>query len=226
MYFERKKIIFTDMQQVTGDRERDALIASMRVVEEREGERRGWDLPPRLYTMHLHHIDSGTMELRPVPQTLWRSVPPMLWGRVESNAVDELLTTALKLRIPPDRNAAPLAFADSPDGIAAIGLLHEGWAATPELLETMSDDMAKRLDAGERVIHQLPGRMEVRFFNAVDINGCGYVLPRVRGNRLADPELYEREDMWPEPGQDGPGRLITALYCLAYAARVSGWPWR
>nr|MDT0660834.1 hypothetical protein [Micromonospora sp. DSM 115978] len=58
-YVERVKILFGPWEQITGDRERDAMIGALRAVEVREGERRGWDRPPRLWTLHLADIRCG-----------------------------------------------------------------------------------------------------------------------------------------------------------------------
>jgi hypothetical protein len=214
-YFQQKKIFVKDWREFTGDSERDGLLNAMRAVEAREGERRGWDQPPRLYTVHLHDIDSGTVALREVPRVLWRRPGT-------DNPADDLKILAA-LQPPPQRDAARMAFADAPDGISAVALMFEGWASP---VDEIPDDLKARQAAGERVIHLMPQRQEVRSVHAVDINGYGYLLTRIRGEQIDDkPVLWEPQEMWAD-ADAGPGLLVRAMYCLAAAARTHGWPWK
>lgn len=213
-YVERKKIVVRDWRTFTGEPERDGLINAMRAIEAREGERLGWDKPARLYTVHLHDIDSGAVELRPIPGVVWRC------GR--DNPADDLMTLAYRLP-PPPRDLPSMRFADAPDGIAAVAFMTEGWGAN---LDELSAEQLARNAAGQRVIHEMATRVEIRAITAVDINGYGYHVMRFRGQELRDePTLFEPEQMWADGG-DGPGQLVRTLYCLAVAARVHGWPWR
>jgi hypothetical protein len=83
---------------------------------------------------------------------------------------------------------AALAYADAPDGIAAMAFMSEGWTVPPEHV-TDADRTAR--DAGRRSFAANPHRIEVH-----------------------------------APPRQGPGRVMRSLFCMAYAARTSGWPSR
>lgn len=210
-YIERKKVLLGDWEDVTGDRERDGLICALRAVERREGERRGWDQPARLWTLHLADIDSGAVEIRPVPGRAWR--------HGAANPVEDLVMTAGRLRVPP-ADLAALRFADAPGGIAAVALMTEGWTVAPE---HVTEAEAALRAAGQRTHAANPHRIEVREVVAVDINGHGYVLTRLRGRDPEPVQLIDPATMHAPP-QQGPGRVPRSLFCLAHAARTTGWP--
>ena len=210
-YIEKKKVLLGSWEDVTGDRERDALICALRAVERREGERLGWDKPARLWTLHLADIDSDAVEIRPVPRPAWR--------RGGGNPVDDLVMTAGGMRVPPT-DLARLAYADAPDGIAAVASMTEGWTVPPEHV-TEAEHAAR--DAGQRTHATNPHRIEVRTVTAVDINGHGYVLTRLRDRDPEPVQLIEPAVMHAPPNQ-GPGRQVRSLFCCAYAARTASWP--
>ena len=210
-YIERKRVLLGEWADVTGDGERDGLICALGAVERREGERRGWDQPPRLWTLHLAHIDSGAVEIRPVPGRAWR--------QGTRNPVEDLVMTAGQLAIPPI-DLQPLRFADAPDGIAAVALMSEGWTVAPEHVT----DAERRLRAaGHRTNATNPHRVEFRTVAAVDINGHGYVLTRLRGHDPEPVQLIDPATMHAPPPA-GPGRVPCSLFGLAHAARTTGWP--
>lgn len=211
-YLHGKKVLFGDWQDVTGVPERDALICAMGAIEQREGERRGWDKGPRAFTMHLANMDSRTVEMRELPRRAW--------AHGLTNPADEIERTAAGLAQPPDVRP-DMAFADAPDGIAAVAFMVEGWGV-PQDLDRAEDQVARA--AGKRTLHTNPDRWEVRTVNAVDINGWGYVLMRVRGQGLAPVTLIDRELMLAPPNA-GPGKVARSLFRMAWAARTQGWPY-
>jgi hypothetical protein len=210
-YIEKKTVLLGEWEDVTGDRERDGLICAMRAVERREGERLGWDKPARLWTLHLADIDSGAVEIRPVPARAWR--------QGAGNPVDDLVMTARRMPVPP-ADLAALAFADARDGIAAAALMSEGWTVPPELVS--AEEEAARA-AGQRTHAASEHRIEIRTVTAVDINGHGYVLSRLRGREPEKMQLIEPAVMHAPPNE-GPGRMIRSLFSLAFSARTAGWP--
>jgi hypothetical protein len=211
-YIERKRIILGRWEDVTGNRERDGLICALRSIEAREGERLGWDQPARVWTLHLADLDTNAVEVRPVSSRAWRT------GL--DNPADDLRTTALSLPAP-DRDLPALAYADARDGIAAVVAMNEGWMVAEE--DLTDEDRAAQL-RGVRSLVNNRKRVEVRTVTAVDINGYGYGLTRMRGKPLEDTvRLVDRDDMWATSGV-GPGNLVRSLYCLATAARLGTWP--
>ncbi|MCU1671057.1 MAG: hypothetical protein JWP40_3984 [Blastococcus sp.] len=166
--WDRAKVVFAPPVSDTGDRDRDALLAALAAVEVREGERRGWDKHPRLMTLHLADIDSCAIGVRIVPTHIWRSG--------QRNPADDLMLRADK--IPAPRTDPFRAFADSPDGFCGMAFMSEGWSVHPD---QYTPDQLARANAGERVNHTHPDRVECRFVTAVDINGRVYHVFRVRG---------------------------------------------
>jgi hypothetical protein len=211
-YLHGKKLLFGDWQDVTGVPERDALICAMGAIEQREGERRGWDKPPRAFTMHLANMDSRTVEMRELPRRAW--------AHGLNNPADEIERTAAGLPQPPAVRP-DMSFADAPDGIAAVAFMVEGWGV-PQNLERLEDQVARA--AGRRNLHTNPDRWEIRTVNAVDINGWGYVLMRIRGQGLTPVTLVDRELML-APANAGPGKVARSLFRMAWAARTQGWPY-
>jgi hypothetical protein len=212
-YIERKKVLLGEWADVTGDRERDGLICALRAVERREGERRGWDQPARLWTLHLADIDSDAVEIRPVPGRAWR--------QGAANPVEDLVLTAGRMAVPP-ADLARLAYADAPDGIAAVAVMTEAWTVPPEHV-TDAEQAARA--AGQRTHAANPHRIEVRTVVAVDINGHGYVQTRLRDRQPEPVQLIDPATMH-APRDAGPGRVPRSLFCMAWAARTTGWPAR
>lgn len=212
MYLDPKKIIPGPWRDVTGDKERDALICAMTALEEREGERLGWKKRPTLWLMWLPASGGN--------QVLAGRLTPMVWHTGTRNPVDDLVTTAYR-QPPPQRDTPRMSFADSPDGLAAVAFMTEAWGAP---LDTLTDEQRAANAAGKRIMHQAEQRQEMRTITAVDINGYGYGMARISGQPLApDVTLSEPADIW-LPGGHGAGRLPRALFCLARAALVHGWP--
>jgi hypothetical protein len=204
-YVEKKRVLLGEWEDVTGDRERDGLICAVRAIERREGERRGWDQPARLWTLHLADIDSDAVEIRPVPGQAWR--------RGRGNPVDDLLTVAVTLPEPPAELPA-VRFADCGDGLAAVAFMYEAWAAPDE---SLTAEQRRRAEAGERVRAESPDRVEMRGVVVVDVNGQRYSLERLR----------DREPRLRVEGADESefrGRLFQALQRIVYAARRGTWP--
>jgi hypothetical protein len=205
MAAERKKILLGTWEDVTGDRERDALICAIRAVEAREGERRGWDQKPRLMALLLPEVDSEAVHIDVVPTRLWAG------GR---NPVDGLISAATRVPVaPPDRSGGPIAFADSPGGFAGLAFMTEGWTAPPEA--TSAEEEARRA-AGERTFAERPDRIEVRMVTCIDINGHLYQLNRIRDGK---PEL----DVTDNAPLSGVGRLVQALQRLTVAVHTGAW---
>ncbi|MFF8610885.1 hypothetical protein ACF06X_33805 [Streptomyces sp. NPDC015346] len=204
MRWERRKVLFHDPVNLTGDSERDALACALQAIEAREGERRGWDQPPRLWTLHLADIDTGAVELR--------VVPPREWAGTARNPADSLSSWALSF--PEPGPVAPLRFADSGDGFAGVAFMTEGYTAPDDAPED-PEEMARRA-AGERTFLTRPDRVEVRMITAVDINGHSYMLRRLRGRQ---PEIVATGDHEGAAG-DSRGRVPHALSRIAHAGRT------
>jgi hypothetical protein len=80
--YGRRQVLYGQWEKITGDAERDALIRALRAIEQREGERRGWDRPARLWSLYLADIDASAVELQEVPPRRWMTGagnPPMTW---------------------------------------------------------------------------------------------------------------------------------------------------
>ena len=210
-YIEKKTVLFGEWDDVTGDHERDGLICAIRAVERREGERLGWDKPARLWTLHLADIDLRAVEIRPVPTRVWR--------QGATNPVEDLVMTARQLNAPP-ADLPALAYADAPGGIAAAAFMTEGWTVPPELV-TAQEHTARA--GGQRTHAASAHRVEVRTVTAVDINGHGSILTRVRGREPEKIQLIDPATMHAPPSE-GPGRLVRSLVSLADAARATGGP--
>lgn len=211
MTYERRKIIRGKTTAVTGDRDRDNLISALCALESREGERKGWDRPPGVFTAHLPDPDVDVVELRVIPHRVWSYGLP--------SPVDDLVRSALATPEPhPD--ARQLAYQDSPDGVSAVVFLSEGWMVAED---SLTPEQRAMRATGRRILHELPQRIETRSAVAVDINGYGYDVLRCRGEGQRPPRLIDRAEMW-KPPNAGPGILPRALHRLAYAARLGVWP--
>jgi hypothetical protein len=199
---ERKTIrIIADPLQVTGDPDRDALISALSAIEENLGEDRGWDQHPVLMVLQLPAAGEPTVHAVLVPEPVWRAesgFPP-----------DQLAAFALRYKVPAAGERGPVAFADSPGGLAAVAMMDEGYGLEQP---TAAELAAAR--AGERTFHQSPQRVELRYLRAVDINGLGYAVTRERGRP-------SRAAVDSEP----PTRTLRALSRLARAAYAGSFPY-
>lgn len=209
MAYDSKKVILGEWQDVTGDTDRDALICAMLAVERREGERLGWDKPPRLWTFHLHDMNTRAVEIRKVPSRAWL--------RGKDNPVDDLTATATSMPRPPSELPL-LRWSDVGDGLAAVAFMYEAWAAP---MNSFTPEQMQQMEAGERLSEYSDQRREMRGVVAVDINNRAYILNRNRGE---EPTLMtegldtEHSEMFQR------GRAPQALRRIAYAARAGTWP--
>ncbi len=204
VYALGKKILLGNYEPVTGDPQRDTLICALRAIEQREGERRGWDQQPQLWTLHLPDLTSDAVEVRPIPVRAWQ--------RGCTNPADDVAMTAAAIGRPP-RDIPVVSFTDTPDQVAGVAMMVESWGVFEELMT--DKDRAARA-AGQRNLHTNPHRLELRNMVMADINGYGCTLNRVRGRDPEPPLLFTREEMQSPPGQ-GPGPVVRALFSLAWA---------
>lgn len=245
--FERKQIrLPKDREVFTGDPEMDLMVGALRALEHREGERRGWDQHAHLYLTYM--LNDDAMEVRIVPEKRWVHFD-------EGNPVDAVMRQAgaasylalTEQEITPA--GKPLLFADSPDGLAGVALMVESWAAS---MSDLTEEQERRMSWGERIIKDVPTRREIRQIFAADLNGNGYSVMRIRGEKdvnvsvqtvtgkliaaadaantkkiiLGDkdePEQLEGHDANKDGMQFG-GRLVRAMIGLAAAARLGTWP--
>ncbi|RCG21941.1 hypothetical protein DQ384_36390 [Sphaerisporangium album] len=168
-WWDRSRVLISQVRSVTGDLERDTLLAALVAIEHRMGHRRGWDQPARLWTLHLADVDSGAIEARTMPPRTWQS------GH-HRNPADALMAHAARLPDPP-AGAPMVRFADSPDGLAGVAFMAEGFSVPPALLTA---EQRTRAADGERVALDHPERTEIRTLTAVDINGRVYHVQRFR----------------------------------------------
>ncbi|WP_250305249.1 hypothetical protein [Streptomyces sp. A 4/2] len=152
------------------DKMADVMATALAAIEQREGERRGWGKPARLFTVHLADLDSRSIELR--------VVPARLWGAQVRNPADAIAHTARRLpAVPPA--VKHRAYADAP--MAGIAAMFEGWGRPADREPTEHE---KRSNAqGWRVNHLAPDRIEARLVYAVDINQEEFYVRRRRGHR-------------------------------------------
>ncbi|WP_331733551.1 hypothetical protein OG948_59835 (plasmid) [Embleya sp. NBC_00888] len=202
---ERRKVLFTSIEALTGDGERDALAAALLTAETREGERLGWDRQPTLWALHLPAMDIGVIELRVVPSRRWR-------GSEDRNPADVLAGWGLRQPVP--ESAPARRVADAPDGFAGIAFMYEAWSVPDAALD---EAMEQSRAAGERLFHERDDRIEVRQIVAVDINGNGYLVVRRRG---AGPVLKVTDALEPHHRIELSGDLIDPLHRLVDAVRV------
>ncbi|MFF2082035.1 hypothetical protein ACFVXG_45590 [Kitasatospora sp. NPDC058162] len=205
--FEKRRVLFGEPVQITASPERNALVTALKAIEAREGERKGWDQPPRLFSLHLADIDSGAVELR--------VIPPRVWTRGRRNPADDLLAWAQQ--VPETGPVDYLAFADSPDGFAGLAFMVEAWAAP---MDTVTPEEAARRAAGERTFLDAgrEGRREARMVMAVDVNGHAYTLQRLRGD--AEPRVGTTGADPDHLIEESRGRAPYALGRLVHAVRT------
>ncbi len=211
VYALGKKILLGNYEPVTGDPQRDALICALRSVEQREGERRGWDQHPQLWTLHLPDLTSEAVEVRPVPTRAWR--------RGCANPADDVAMTAAAIGRPP-LDLPVVSFTDTMDHVAGVVMMVESWGVPPEQM-TNQDKAAAAV--GRRNLHSNPNRLELRSMVMADVNGYGCTITRLRGRDPEPPLLFTREQMQ-APVWQGPGKVARSMLSLAWAARTRGWP--
>jgi hypothetical protein len=211
VYALKKEILLEPVEHITGDRQRDALICALRAVERREGERRGWDQHPQMWTLHLPNPASETVEVRPVPAEVWKNGC--------ANPADDVAVAAKRIGRPP-LQPVPTSFADTPEHVAGVVMMVESWGVPQDLL---TEENKKAAAAGTRSIHTNAHRMELRSMVMADVNGHGYILTRVRGSEPEPPLLFTPKQMQ-APSGEGPGKVGRAMLSLAWAARERGWP--
>ncbi|WP_030230452.1 hypothetical protein [Streptomyces sp. NRRL S-350] len=152
------------------DKMADAMATALAAIEQREGERRGWDKPARLFTVHLADLDARSIELR--------IVPARLWGAQVRNPADAIGHTAQRLPAVPTA-VEHRSYADAP--VAGIAAMFEGWGRPADREPT---EYEQRSNAqGRRVNHLAPDRIESRLVYAVDINQVEFYVRRCRGQQ-------------------------------------------
>ncbi|MFE9424306.1 hypothetical protein ACFYNO_15210 [Kitasatospora sp. NPDC006697] len=181
----------------------DAMATALHAIEAREGERRGWDRPARLFTVHLESIDSRSIELRMVPTRSWN-------GR-DINPADALVNIARNLPHPPT-GLRRRDYADSP--VAGAALMFEGWARPNNRALTEYEQRAAEL--GLRVNHLAPDRVETRCVYGVDINQQQFHVFRARGE---EPQVYSSSEPDSDASAAGSGRIPHALNRIVHALR-------
>lgn len=180
----------------------DAMATALHAIEAREGERRGWDRPARLFTVHLESVNSRSIELRMVPTRSWN-------GR-DINPADALINIARNLPHPP-ADLRRREYADSP--VAGAALMFEGWSRPNDRELTEYEQRAAKL--GLRVNHLAPDRIETRCIYGVDINQQQFHVFRPRGE---DAQVYSNSE--PDGGSTkGSGLIPHALNRIVHALR-------
>ncbi|MGY3677375.1 hypothetical protein [Streptomyces sp. TE33382] len=181
----------------------DAMATALHAIEAREGERRGWDRPARLFTVHLESLDSRSIELRMVPTRSWN-------GR-DINPADALINVARNLPHPP-ADLRRREYADSP--VAGAALMFEGWARPNNREPTEYEQRAAEL--GMRVNHLAPDRVETRCVYGVDINQQQFHVFRTRGGEA---RVHSSSEADADGSTKGSGRIPDALNRIVHALR-------
>ncbi|GAA2969823.1 hypothetical protein GCM10010519_01250 [Streptomyces lactacystinicus] len=181
----------------------DAMATALHAIEAREGERRGWDRPARLFTVHLEGVDSRSIELRMVPTRSWN-------GR-DINPADALTSVARNLPHPP-ADLRRREYADSP--VAGAALMFEGWGRPNDRALTEYEQRAAEL--GLRVNHLAPDRIETRCVYGVDINQQQFHVFRTRGEEA---RVYSSSGPDSDASAAGSGRIPHALNRIVHALR-------
>ncbi|WP_143658434.1 hypothetical protein [Embleya scabrispora] len=152
----------------------EALKKALFSIEKRQGERRGWDQPPRLFTVHLADRRSRSIELRVVPRRLWVSWRNVAGRQEEANPADSLKLLASRCEdVPPAVTRLPYLAAP----LVAVAYMSEGWGVLRPPTSVEQEAMA----LGLRTLHRASDRVEFRILDAVDINQEKAGVIRVRG---------------------------------------------
>lgn len=184
-FWDRNKILFSEPVRLTGDPERDALAAALMALEARQGERRGWDQRPQLYSLHLADIDTQAI--------LVRSIPARQWATGPGDTTDRLVAAASRLPAPPERPPYR-AFADSPEGFCGVAYMAEAYSTRARL-----GPAHEQFRAGHPQALADAKATETRMVAAMDINANHYLIQRERGGEPAIhtetlAELHARAD--------------------------------
>lgn len=182
------------------DKMADAMATALAAIEQREGERRGWDRPARLFTVHLADLDTRSIELRVVPG--W------LWGAQVRSPADAIARTARHLpSVPPA--VEHRSYADAP--VAGIAAMFEGWGRPADREPTEYEQ--RSIAQGRRVNHLAPDRIESRLVYAVDINQEEFYVRRRRGHQPQVLSTAQRDQTTVGAGLAplGLGRIAHAL---------------
>lgn len=193
---DRKIIMIKDYIELTGDPAVDLLVSALSVAEKREGERKGWDKPSQLWALYLRN--AGQLDLTVVPPAYWRTG--------NQNPADDLANLASMVSMAPQQPRQPTE-RQLAGGFAGLAFMCEGWAVSPGNL-TEQDERDRK--AGLRKYEVHPDRREVRFVNAVDLNGLNYLIGRQRGKEQTQ---HVRDDRI--------GKVPNALHALTQAVRLA-----
>ncbi|MER5356607.1 hypothetical protein ABT093_40600 [Kitasatospora sp. NPDC002551] len=129
------------------------MATALAAIGHREGERRGWNRPARLFTAHLADLDTRSIELR--------VVPGRLWGAQVRSPTDAVVHTARQLpAVPPA--VEHHSYADAP--VAGIAAMFEGWGRPADRKPAKYEQ--RSITQGRRVNHLAPDRVESRLVYA------------------------------------------------------------
>ncbi|MEV6319519.1 hypothetical protein [Streptomyces sp. NPDC051776] len=124
----RHRMRYGEPTEITGDQERDAFACALQAIEERKGERYGWDQPPRLWALYMSDLSSRMIELFEIPSGEWR---------------DGVLEWASQYPAPGPVTAT--RFADCADGFVGMAMMHHG--RDPRELATLDQVVIRTITA-------------------------------------------------------------------------------
>ncbi|MBT1190278.1 hypothetical protein HET69_41510 [Streptomyces sp. CJ_13] len=153
--------------QPSDDSAADMVASTLTAIESQLGEAQGWDLPPRLFALRLQP-----------PGVMVDFIPEALWNPSGINPADALGHHAATLPPVPPLLVPGVVHEDS---VFAVGFMFEGWSK-PKNVE-LPRELRTLRNSGERVLHLLPGRQEIRIVQAVDLNQRAFHMVRVRGGQ-------------------------------------------
>lgn len=185
----------------SGDLIGNVLFAALGRIEEWEGQARGWNQAPRLWSMRADRPDE--VDFREIPRRLWHasagSPADSLLAFARGILPEEDVPNMFPREVPPP--GTPLGFA----------LMAEAWGVKAED-RTPKDLRAKAL--GIRTFHENPARIETRTVIAADIIGRRYQVGRLRGGKQLT--FFEEDGGEPQVR----GIVPLALTLLAMSARL------
>src|SRR5262245_5221118 len=120
MPWETRRIPVKSPLTITEAPNANVLAAALRIIEEPDGVRRGWNGQPRLFTLRL--AGPALVEMSFVPGRLWNGM-----GR---NPADAVWATGRLLPVVPSL-VEPASYEGK--AICAVGMLFEGWNRPPGL---------------------------------------------------------------------------------------------
>ncbi|WP_331731368.1 hypothetical protein [Streptomyces sp. NBC_00073] len=153
--------------QPSDDSAADMVASTLTAIESQLGEAQGWDLPPRLFALRLQP-----------PGVRVDFIPEALWNPAGINPADALGHHAETLPPVPPLLVPGVVHEDS---VFAVGFMFEGWSK-PKNVE-LPRELRTLRNCGERVLHLLPDRQEIRIVQAVDLNQRAFHMVRVRGGQ-------------------------------------------